>query len=130
MLAGGLFWRDGILTCEVWLHALKRVDEQALALEVNRSVLGHDAALNLTSRPELVVQPSPWMCRISSKCACPILAHHEAWRDLSELQVHIRTLVRSRLDNIALSVLAQIHRASISLEALLVLGEVEVVEIV
>lgn len=111
----------------MWLHALNGMDEQSQSLEVNRSVLGDDAALDPTSWPELVVHFSPWMRRIRSERTGSVLAHHEAWCYLSELEIHVRILARRRLDLIAFSILADAHGAVISLEVLSVFGEVEVV---
>lgn len=99
------------------------------SFEVHRSTLRQDMSLNLTSRPELMIHPTPRLLRIFTKSTRPILAHHVPRRNLRELQVDNALLVHGGLDGITLSILADIHRAIFRLESMVVGGEVEVGEV-
>lgn len=106
------------------------MNSHSLALEVNRSVLCHDIALNLTPRPEKVLHVSPWLRWVRPKCARAVLASPKAGCGQRELDIDERLFVGGGLDGVRLSIFAQIHRAAIGLEVVLVLGEAVVAEII
>ena len=112
------------------LHALQRMNELSTALEVHRSLLRQQGALNLTPRPEQVLHPAPRVLRISAKVASAVLARSKARRGLCESDVDDTALVHTALDVVRLAVLRNLHGALLGAELVLVVGEGEVVEVV
>lgn len=80
------------------LHALQRVDELATALEVHRSLLRQQRALNLTPGPEKVLHPAPRLCRVGAEIASTVLARRETRRGLCESDIDNTSLVHAALD--------------------------------
>lgn len=117
-------------TSEMWFHALKCMDEKAYALEVHRPIFGQDGALYSTSRPECVLHFAPWLFDVGPEFGNSILADRKPWCSLCELEIHNGILVDARLDDVAFAILAEIHRCVLRLEVLLVLGELELVQVV
>jgi hypothetical protein len=114
----------------VRLHALQSVHKHSPALEINRSLLRDQRALNLTPRPEQVLHATPRRLGISAKVASTIPPRRETRRGLSERDIDNTALVHTALDPVRLAILANLHRALLGSEVLLVVGEVEVVEVV
>jgi hypothetical protein len=112
------------------LHALQRMDELSTTLEVHRSLLRQQRALNLTPRPEKVLHPAPRLRKISTKVAGTVLAHRETRRSLCESNVDDTALVHAALDVITLTVLGDLHGAFFGAEVVLVVREGEIVEVI
>ena len=112
------------------LHALQRMYEQPSPLKVDRPALRENVAFDLTRRPKLMIHLPPRILRIGAKVARAILAHDESRRRLREFQIHNPLLIESRLDRIALPILADLHRAPIRLEVMLVFREREIRDVV
>lgn len=118
------------LTSEMRLHALQRMHEHSPALEIHRSLLRHELTLNLTPGPEEVLHPAPRGLGVGSEIARAVLAHGEAGRGLRELDVDDAALVDAAADVVGLAVVGDLHGAVPAGEVLLVVGEVEVVQVV
>lgn len=116
-------------SCVVRLHALQRVDEQGLALEVNRSFLGHDATLGLAPWPESMAHASPRVVEICSEKRLAVLSAHEARGRLLDGQVDNGIRIGHRLDGIGRAVSRQLNSAVLSVEVALVLAEFDILEL-
>lgn len=105
------------------LHALEGMDEEAATTDIDGTLLGDDAALDVASRPEGVSHFAPWSARVCAKGADTVLADDEAWSGSRELDVDNAAGVGAGLDVVALSVLGQGNAASLGMEAIFVLVE-------
>jgi hypothetical protein len=104
--------------------------KHAPALEIHRPLLRDQRTLNLTPRPKQMLHATPRRLRIRAKIASPIPPRRETRRSLRERNIHNTALVHTALDPVRLPVLADLHRALLGGEVLLVVGEGEVVEVV
>jgi hypothetical protein len=104
--------------------------KHAPALEIHRPLLRDQRTLNLTPRPKQMLHATPRRPRIRAKIASPIPPRRETRRSLRERNIHNTALVHTALDPVRLPVLADLHRALLGGEVLLVVGEGEVVEVV
>jgi hypothetical protein len=86
------------LTSEMRLHALQRMNELSTTLEVHRTFLRQQRALDLTPRPEKMLHPAPRVLRISAKITSTILARRETRRGLCESDIDNTALVHAALD--------------------------------
>lgn len=113
----------------VRLHALQRVNEEGLALEVDRAVLGGDGSLGHTPGPEGVAHRAPWVLQIGSEQRPACLANLETRRGPLERQVDHGPVVVHRLDRVRRSVLREFDCAVGGVEGGPVVAELMVVEL-
>ena len=112
------------------LHALQRPNIKSQSLEIHRPGLREHMALYPASRPELMEHPSPRILGIGAEVTRPILPHNKPRRYLCEFQVHDAGLVDVGFDGVAFPVLAELHAATLGMEVLHVVGELDVGEVV
>ena len=112
------------------LHTLLRMYKHPQPLKIHRPTLRKNMPFNPTSRPEIMEHPPPRLLRICPKIAYAIFANFEPRRYLRKLKIDNARLVDTRLDRVALPILADIHGAAVGLEVLLVGGEGEVGDVV
>ena len=86
------------------------MNENALALEIDRPSRRQYLTLNLTSRPESMYHSPPWILRIRTKVGCPIFANHMSRKPLRELQIDDVFLVGVVLNHVAFFILTDRYR--------------------
>jgi len=89
-------------------HALEGMDENTSSIELDFSVLCHEAAFYLAKRPECMQHRTPWILRVCAKSGRAILSCHEARGIPCELQVHNALEVYIRVNSVAIAVFRKI----------------------
>lgn len=116
------------LTSVVWFHALQRMHEERSPLEIDIAVFRDDNALGGTSRPECMSQRSPWILRVCTKVALPILADLKPRGSSRYRKVDYASIVRCRLDRVRGSVFAQCYGTAVCIKGKLLIVEAMVTE--
>ncbi len=109
-------FRRGQLTRMVRLHALQRMHERAVSLEVQLLGLGDDGALYAISRPEGMSHRTPRILHVSAEQGRAVLARLEARRHPCDDQIDNAVLVRGGLDRILGAIVRQRHGEIIGVE--------------
>jgi hypothetical protein len=107
---------------------LQRMDEHALAGEADLTIRGHESSLDLAAGPESVVHGAPGACRVGAIEGGAVLADDEGWCGAGEGQVDGAFWVAGRLHGVSGAVLGKLHNHGVGDEAVLVLGEIPVLQ--
>lgn len=111
------------------LHTLKGMNEEGLALEIDRAILGGNGSLGHTPGPEGVAHRAPWVLQVGSEKRLTRLANLETRRSPLDRQIDDGPIIIHRLDRVCRSILRELDSAVGGVKGCLVLAELVVMKL-